>query len=76
MIDQAHRFTNPKWRRLNEAIVDLIDNYSMVQFSTLNIRDEDSISRLMGEIDCAMNYSDYEEVKDRLKDLGDGLDDE
>jgi GTPase SAR1 family protein len=42
--------------RLTEKICEVIDQFHLVQFQTLNIRDPDSLSRLLSEIDSIIQY--------------------
>lgn len=42
--------TGPRFRRMNEAMAGLLDDYSMVGFSPLDISEEDSVSDLLAEV--------------------------
>ena len=42
--------------KLNEAIVELIDDFSLVSFGTLNIEDKESVGRALRMIDKANGY--------------------
>jgi len=42
--------------KLNEAIVELIDDFSLVSYGTLNINDKESVSRALKSIDKANGY--------------------
>ena len=42
--------------RLNEAIVELIDDFSLVNFGTLNITEKESVARALKSIDKANGY--------------------
>ncbi|KAI8092994.1 GPN-loop GTPase [Halteromyces radiatus] len=53
-----------KFRELNQAIVQLIDDYSMVSFIPLNITDEDSIEYVLSSVDHAMQYGEDLEPKE------------
>ena len=46
--DQMDRrnFFSEKFFKLNEVIVDVVDNFSMINFQQLNIEDEESVSEL------------------------------
>lgn len=68
------RFQNPPtafnnaYRSLSEKIADVMDSYSMVSFSPLNINDEDSISDLLITIDNAIQFGEDADVKDKFPD--------
>ena len=46
--------TGPRFRRLNEAMAGLLDDYSMVGFSALDVSEEDSVSDLLAEVCLAL----------------------
>lgn len=46
--------TAPRFRRLNDAVVSLLDDFSMVNFTTLDISDEESVEDLLLQIDMAI----------------------
>ncbi|KAF7724753.1 ATP binding protein [Apophysomyces ossiformis] len=52
-----------KFNALNQAIVQLIDDYSMVSFIPLNITDEDSVEYVLSSVDHAMQYGEDLEPK-------------
>ncbi|KAI9497022.1 GPN-loop GTPase [Zychaea mexicana] len=65
--DQASNNANSrsfKFQALNQAIVQLIDDYSMVSFIPLNITDEDSVEYVLSTIDNAMQYGEDLEPKE------------
>ncbi|KJE98239.1 Gpn2 protein [Capsaspora owczarzaki ATCC 30864] len=54
-----HLQDNPfaqRYKKLNTALCGLIEDYSLVTFSTMNIQNPDSITRLMKTIDKANGY--------------------
>lgn len=56
-----------------------VRRYSMVQFVPLDIRDEDSIAEVLGQVDLAIQYGEDTEVKvprDAEQELGDNDDDD
>lgn len=46
--------TGPHFRRLNDAVVQLLDDFSMVTFTPLDVSDEESIEDLLLQIDMAI----------------------
>merc|ERR1712072_1468496 len=57
-----------KWAALNRAMVQLIEDYNMVQFIPLDVTDEDSVGYVLSHIDNAIQYGESEEPKEP-KDL-------
>ncbi|ORY06299.1 hypothetical protein K493DRAFT_333186 [Basidiobolus meristosporus CBS 931.73] len=64
LIDDVNAHTSPRFHSLNEAIVQLIDDYNMVNFIPLNPSDEDSITYTLAQIDNAMQYGEDIEPKE------------
>ena len=52
-----------KHNRLTEAICVLLDDYSMVSFIPLNIRDEESIDHVLSHVDHTIQYGEDLEVR-------------
>lgn len=52
-----------KFQALNQAIVQLIDDYSMVRFIPLNITDEDSVEYVLSHVDNSIQYGEDLEPK-------------
>jgi len=53
-----------KEHRLTEAICVLLDDYSMVSFVPLNIRDEESIDNVLAHVDHVIQYGEDLEVRE------------
>lgn len=53
MSEALSSSTGPRFRRLNEAMAGLLEDYSMVGFSALDIGEEDSVSDLLAEVRLA-----------------------
>ena len=51
-------------QRLTDSIGQLLDDYSMISFIPLNIRDEDSIDTLLACVDASIQYGEDLEVRD------------
>ena len=56
--------TPPRFRRLNQALCRLLDDYDMVTFLPLDITDEDSIAAVMQQVDNAIQFGEDAEPKD------------
>jgi hypothetical protein len=54
IADEANNSTNPKFHELNLAIVQLIQDFNMVQFIPLDSTNEDSLELVLSNIDNAV----------------------
>ncbi len=52
-----------KHNRLTEAICSLLDDYSMVSFIPLNIKDDESIDHVLAHVDHTIQYGEDLEVR-------------
>jgi hypothetical protein len=52
------------FRRLNKAVAQLIDDFSMVSFLQLDVQDEDSVGAVLSYIDDAIQYHEAQEPKE------------
>lgn len=66
--------TPVKLYQLNRALVQLLDEYDMVNFFPVNIKKESSLERIMQQIEFATQYSENLEPKE--PSIGSGCDDE
>lgn len=55
------------FRRLNRAVANLIENFSMVSYLKLDVQDEDSVAAILSYIDDCIQYHEAQEPKE-LKD--------
>ncbi|KAI0541594.1 GPN-loop GTPase 3 like protein [Xylaria digitata] len=55
------------FRRLNKAVADLIESFSMISYLKLDVQDEDSVSAILSYIDDCIQYHEAQEPKE-LKD--------
>jgi GTPase SAR1 family protein len=76
MADWIHKETKPAFYNLNQAIVQLIEEYGMVSFVPSNIQDEDSMVKIMIHIDNAVQYGESQEPKEPQSDIEVDSDDE
>lgn len=63
MRHELDKQTGPRFRKLNDAVVALLDDFSMVTFTPLDISDEESVEDLLLQIDMAIQYGEDQEVK-------------
>jgi len=66
ITNDIHAQTNPKFHRLNEAVVNLIEDFSMVSFLQLEAQNEDSVQGILSYIDDCLGWSEVQEPQ--LKD--------
>ncbi|KAF2271673.1 transcription factor Fet5 [Westerdykella ornata] len=55
--------------RLNKAVAQLIDDFSMVSFLKLDAQDEDSVGAVLSYIDDAIQYHEAQEPKEPRDDI-------
>lgn len=61
-----------KYRNLTDAIGHLVEDYSLVRFYPLNIKDEENIADLLLMIDNMIQYGEEADVKTRDFEYEDG----
>jgi hypothetical protein len=61
-------------QRLTDSICQLLDDYTMVSYVPLNIKDEDSIDHVLSCVDAAIQYGEDLEVRGMDDDVPDGDD--
>ncbi|TPX60124.1 hypothetical protein PhCBS80983_g01977 [Powellomyces hirtus] len=64
LVDDLSSSTRPKFHALNEALVQLIEEYNMVSFLPLNVADEDSVEMVLSCVDNAVQYGEDLEPKE------------
>jgi GPN-loop GTPase len=73
--------TNPKLKSLSQAIGNVLDDYMLVSYATLDVSDEHSIDDVLGRVDYVLQYGeelepkepkDYDLDEDRFGDGNDG----
>ncbi|KAF2835605.1 ATP binding protein [Patellaria atrata CBS 101060] len=65
--------TGTSFQKLNRAVGQLIDDFSMVQFLQLNVEDEDSIGAVLSYIDDAIQFHEAQEPREPMDELQDGF---
>ncbi|KAH8830806.1 GPN-loop GTPase [Flagelloscypha sp. PMI_526] len=68
---QSQEPKNPKFHRLNQAIVQLIEDHPLVSFLPLDLSSTDSLDSVISHIDYTMQYGEDEEPKEPA-DLDEG----
>ena len=65
----------PKYLELNKKIVEVIDNFNMVQYIPLNIQDEESEDSLIHHMDTLVQYDEFRLPQEHLLPREDGEND-
>jgi|UniRef100_A0ACD5WCQ5 GTPase SAR1 family protein len=63
LLSQLNREMAPRFGKLNKALADLVDDYSMVNFIPLDLRKESSIQYVLSNIDNCIQYGEDADVK-------------
>ncbi|CAM6109943.1 unnamed protein product [Calypogeia fissa] len=76
LLGELNQQMAPRFAKLNKSLAELVDDYSMVSFLSLDVRDEESIQYLLSHIDNAIQFGEDAEVKvkDYDPELGDAED--
>lgn len=53
-----------KFYNLNKAIANVLEDYSLIQMLTLNIKDEESLDKVLYAADSIIQYGESEEPQD------------
>lgn len=66
--------TGSSFKRLNRAVAQLIDSFSMVSYLKLDVQDEDSVGAILSYVDDAIQYHEAQEPRepDDAVELDDG----
>lgn len=64
ILTRLQRHTGPAFTKLNQAIGQLLEEYSMVTFIPLNLNKKGSVDALLRECDVAIQYGEDEEPRD------------
>ena len=62
----------PRFRALNAAVAQLLDEFSLVSFLQLDISDEESIGEVLAHVDMATQFGEDADV--RIREV-EGVDD-
>lgn len=58
-LQNASQFFSPKYFELNRRVVEVIENFNLVQYIPLNIQDEESVDGVMQQMDLLVQYDEY-----------------
>lgn len=71
LLSDLNRSMPPRFKKLNRALAQLLDDYSLVNFLPLDISDEDSIHHVLCQIDNSIQFGEDADVKVRDQEEGD-----
>lgn len=63
-LDPGSMMAGGSFVRLNQAVAQLIDDFSMVSFLQLDVQDEDSVGAILSYIDDAIQYHEAQEPRE------------
>jgi GPN-loop GTPase len=59
------------FRKLNQTVANLIDQFSMVSFLQLDVQEEDSVGAILSYIDDAIQYHEAQEPREPMDEIPD-----
>ncbi|CAN1346000.1 GPN-loop GTPase 3 [Linum perenne] len=71
LLAELNQRMGPQFLKLNKALMELVNNYSMVSFVPLDLRKETSIQYVLSQIDMSIQYGEDADVKIRDFDAED-----
>lgn len=63
LLSELNSRMGTKFQKLNKALIELVDEYSMVSFIPLDLRKESSIRYILSQIDMSIQYGEDLDVK-------------
>ncbi|KAL6945203.1 hypothetical protein ACO0QE_002651 [Hanseniaspora vineae] len=64
LTDSANKDTSSKFHHLNTAIANLVDEFGMVQFLPLEVKNPDSLNTILSYLDDVTQWSESQEPKE------------
>ena len=68
LIKELSPMMGKKMSKLNNVLINFVENYSLVQFNTLNLNDEESISAVLYNADNVLQYFESQEPREDVFD--------
>ncbi|CAH2052472.1 unnamed protein product [Thlaspi arvense] len=72
LLSELNERMAPQFAKLNKALIELVEEYSMVRFTPLDLRKEKSIQFVLSEIDKCIQFGEDSDVE--IKELDEGMD--
>lgn len=73
-LDSESMMAGGSFKRLNQAVAQLIDDFSMVSFLKLDVQDEDSVGAILSYIDDAIQYHEAQEPREPNDEIDEDMD--
>ncbi|KAL6555667.1 hypothetical protein OROMI_011006 [Orobanche minor] len=71
LLAELNQRMAPQFGKLNKSLIELVDQYSMVSFTPLDLRKESSIRYILSLVDNCIQYGEDADVKVKDFDVGD-----
>ena len=68
LIKELSPMMGKKMSKLNNVLINFVENYSLVRFNTLNLNDEESISAALYNADNVLQYFEAQEPREDIFD--------
>lgn len=65
LLPELNERMAPRFKKLNQSLIELVDEFSMVSFIPLDLRKENSIEYVLSQIDNCIQYGEDADVKVR-----------
>lgn len=73
-LDSGSLMAGGSFKRLNQAVAQLIDDFSMVSFLKLDVQDEESVGAILSYIDDAIQYHEAQEPREPNDEMDEDID--
>lgn len=73
-LDSGSLMAGGSFKRLNQAVAQLIDDFSMVSFLKLDVQDEESVGAILSYIDDAIQFHEAQEPREPNDEIDDDMD--
>lgn len=73
-LDSGSLMAGGSFKRLNQAVAQLIDDFSMVSFLKLDVQDEESVGAILSYIDDAIQYHEAQEPREPNDEIDEDMD--
>ena len=68
LVKELNPFFGKKMNKLNNLLTNFVKDYSLVEFNTLNINDEESINTVLYNADTILQYFESQDPRDDVYD--------
>ena len=68
LVKELNPFFGKKMNKLNKLLTNFVKDYSLVDFNTLNVNDEESINAVLYNADTILQYLESQDPRDDIYD--------